>query len=158
MKRTTITAMALVLLCASAGAVFAIDAVAPGSTPLQVVTARKAIMQANNALVADARAKLAAGTIKVIAANGRAIAATAASVSLLLTDAYSSVYPVGASRFFFRGGAVADVRNAAQGLVTAAEDLVKFADADDKANAEAQIAKVQAACGACHGAFRGQQQ
>jgi cytochrome c556 len=48
------------------------------------------------------------------------------------------------------------VQKAAQTLTSAAEDLVKFADADDKASVEAQIPKLFAACGACHGQFRGQ--
>ena len=148
-----------VLLCIGAVGAFAIDALLPNdSTPLQTVVARKAAMQAFNALVGDARAKLSAGTIKVISADAKALVAIAAMIPHVFTEAYSSVYPVGTSKLFFKGGAVADFRNAAQGLLTAAEDLVKFADADDKANAEAQIVKVQATCGACHGIFRGQQQ
>ena len=147
-----------VLLCLAGGAAFAIDALLPNdATPLQVVVVRKSAMQANNALLGDAKAKLAAGTIKTISPNAKAIAAIAAMLPHVFTDTFSSVYPVGGSKMFFKGGAVADFRNAAQVLLTAAEDLVKFADADDKANAETQIGKVQASCGACHGTFRGQQ-
>ena len=154
-KRIVVVGM---LLCISGLAVFAIDSLLPNdSTPLQIVVARKAAMQANNALVSDARAKLAAGTIKVISANAKGLVAIAAMLPHVYTDTYSSVYPVGTSKLFFKGGAVADFRNAAQGLLSAAEDLVKFADADDKANVEAQIGKLQATCGACHGLYRGQQ-
>jgi len=156
-SRLVVVFMAAVLLCIGASAVFAVDALLPGSaTPLQIVVVRKATMQAINASFGDARAKLTAGTIKVISANGKAIIAMAGSLPYLFGDAYSAVYPVGTSKLFFKGGAVADFRNAAQVILTAAEDLVKFADADDKANVEAQIPKVQAACGACHGVFRGQ--
>ena len=147
------------LLCIGGLAASAIDSLLPNdSTPLQIVVARKAAMQANTALVGDARAKLAAGTIKVISADAKGIVAIAALLPHVFTDTYSSVYPVGTSKLFFKGGAVADFRDAAQGLLTAAEDLVKFADADDKANAEPQIGKLQAACGACHGVYRGQLQ
>ena len=154
-RRIVLIAM---LLCIGGIAAFAIDALLPNdSTPLQTVVARKAAMQAFNALVGDARAKLTAGTIKVISADAKGLVAIAAMIPHVFTETYSSVYPVGTSKLFFKGGAVADFRSAAQGLLTAAEDLVKFADADDKVNAEAQIGKVQAACGACHGTFRGQQ-
>ena len=157
-RRVVVVVMAAVLLCIGGSAASAIDALIPGgATPLQIVTVRKATMQAVFANYADARAKLTAGTIKAISANGKALAAMLAAVPYLFGDAYGSVYPVGASKYFFKGGAVADFRNVAQAFVTASEELVKLADADDKAGVEAQIPKVFATCGACHGVFRGQQ-
>lgn len=151
-------AVVAVLLCLASIAAFAIDALLPNdATPLQIVVARKAAMQASAALFADAKAKFTAGTIKAISPNAKALAAIAALLPHVFTDTCSVVYPVGGSKLFFKGGAVADFGSAAQVLLTAAEDLVKFADADDKANVETQLAKVQASCGACHGTFRGQQ-
>jgi hypothetical protein len=148
-----------VFLCTCVLAAFAIDSLLPNdSTPLQIVVARKAAMQGNNALSGDARAKLAAGTIKAISADAKGMIAISAMLPHVFTDTYSSAYPVGTSKLYFKGGAVAGFRDAAQVLLSAAEDLVKFADAEDKPNTEAQIAKLGAACGACHAVFRGQLQ
>jgi len=147
----------VVLLLFVAASVFALDILLPsGNAPAQVVSIRKYAMVTNGASVADLRAKIGSGAVKAVAANARAIAAVGSLLAPLFVDTYSTVYPVQGSRFFYKGGAAADFQAAARGLVSAAEDLVALADKEDKAGVDAQVAKLQGACGACHATFRGQ--
>jgi hypothetical protein len=154
--RKLIACIAFMLLF-SAMAGFALDVLSPGdSNPIQLVMARKAAMQANGANMADLNAKLAAGSLKAMAANARSIAATGAFLPLALTDTYSSVYPVEGSKFLFKGGPIADIKLKAQALVDAAAALIPLADKEDKAGLTAQVPKILATCGACHTPYRGQ--
>jgi cytochrome c556 len=144
------------LFLISAAAAFATDVVTPGATPSQVVAARKLAMGANGALAGDMQAKLTAGNVKQVAADARAMAAIAALMPLVFTETYTDVYPVQGSKFFFKEGAAEDFAALAGGLNTAAEALAKIAESGDRAAASAQFGKIGAACGACHGEFRGQ--
>ena len=150
------TLAVVVLLLAGTGAV-ALDILLPnGSTPAQVVSIRKYVMMTNGASAGDLRAKAGSGAIKAAAANARAMAALGSLLPPLFTDTYSGVYPVQGSRYFYKGGAAADFQAAARSFVGAAEELVAAADKEDKAAVDAQAGKLQAACNACHAAFRGQ--
>ncbi len=150
------TLAVVVLLLAGTGAL-ALDILVPGaSTPAQVVSIRKYVMMTNGANTGDLRAKAGSGAIKAAAANARAIAALGSLLPPLFTDAYSAVYPVQGSRYFYKAGAPSDFQAAARNLVSAAEELVAAADKEDKAAVDAQAGRLQASCGACHAAFRGQ--
>jgi hypothetical protein len=153
-KRTT-GFVAGLLIIAVVGA-YALDVLKPGAaTPAQLVLARKTGMRSFAANVADIKAKTAAGSLKAIAANAQSIVAVGTIVPLVFTDTYSAAYPA-PNKFFFKG-ATADEFNAhIQPLVDAAEKLASFAGSEDKAGIDAQTASLQAACGACHGNYRGQ--
>jgi cytochrome c556 len=145
-----------VLLLAFGASAFATDVVGPGASPAQIVRARKLAMASNGGLAGDIQAKLTAGNVKAVAADARAIAAIATLVPLIFTAAYSDVYPVPGSKFFFKGGPADDFAAAAGGLNAAAEDLASAAGTGDKAATSAAFGKLGAACGACHSVFRGQ--
>ena len=145
------------MLLLAAGEAFALDILLPGaSAPEKVVSIRKFAMMANGANVADLRAKIGSGATKAVVANARSIASVGSLLAPAFTDTLSSVYPVQGSRYFFKVGTAADFQAAARNLVMAAEELVAVADKEDRAGIDAQVARLQGTCGACHAAFRGQ--
>ena len=153
-KRTWILIVG-VSVFAAAG-VLALEAVLPGdATPAQIVLTRKAAMQSFAANVGDLRAKSAANAVKQVAVNARSMAVIGTFLPSLFGDAYATDYPAG-FKFFYKGGSGAEIRMKAQTLVSAAETLADLADKEDKPGVDAQIAVLQATCGACHGAYRGQ--
>lgn len=153
-KRTWIIVVGISLFAAAG--VLALEAVLPGdATPAQIVLTRKAAMQSFAANLGDMRAKSAANAVKPAAVNARSMAVIGTFLPSLYGGVYASDYPAG-FKFFYKGGSGAEIRMKAQALVSAAETLAALADAEDKPGADAQIAALQATCGACHGAYRGQ--
>lgn len=156
-KGFILAALAAVQLAGAASTLFATDPLLPdAASPKQYVTVRKFLMGTQGALAGDIAAKLNAGNVKAVVSSARGIAATSLFIPLLFKDTYSDVYPVAGDKFFFKGAAIADVTAGAAALNAAAESLMAIADGGDKAATQAQFAKVQAACGACHTPFRGQ--
>lgn len=127
-----------------------------GSQPRQVVLVRKLVMQSQAANLGDIQAKLGAGNITAIAANARSLAATATFLPVLFDQAYPEAYPIQGSPYFYRGAPPDAVRTVASDLNTAAEALAAQAAANNRSGVEAALPGVQATCGACHGAYRGQ--
>jgi hypothetical protein len=156
-KIFTVTVLVVGLLGTAAGQVFAADVLLPGSSaPAQVVAARKYAMGAIGGLVGDIKAKIAAGGIKAITASARAMASLATFLPLVYDETYAEVYPVEGSKYFFKGGAAAELAARAGDFKAAAEQLAGLAEQGDKAAVDAQSNQLLAACGACHTSFRGQ--
>lgn len=157
MRKSLIALVVIVLLGGVVGAALALEALGPsGNTPLAIVQTRKAMMLANYANLGDINAKIGSGSLKAVAANARSMAAYGAVLPMLFDDAYSAVYPVEGSKYFYKAGTAADFKAAAQNLVSVVEALIALSDKEDKAGLTAQAAKISPACGACHSTFRGQ--
>jgi hypothetical protein len=147
-----VAGIALALMIAGA---YALEALKPGlATPAQTVLARKALMQANFANYGDAKAKVAAANVKAVAVNARSMMVFGGVMPTLLTDAYADAYAPGA-KFYFKGGAAADIAVKAQAFVDAAEAWAIAADKGDAASMDSLSTALFATCGACHATFRG---
>jgi cytochrome c556 len=156
-KKTVPLAGFVILLCFLAVSVMAIDVVKPGkATATQVVAARKFAMVTNVTNLGDLNAKLTASSIRAMVANARSLATIGAFLPLAFAQAYTEVYPVAGSKFFFKQGSMDDFQAKAQAFVNAAEDLSSLADKDDKDGVTAQLKVLPGTCGASHAVFRGQ--
>ena len=125
-----------------------------GNTPEQVVSARKFAMRALGSNVGDLRSKIKSGNIKGIAANARSLAALATFLPWSYKEAYTNVYPVKGSKYFYKAE-IPDVGAAFEDLRAEAEKLMALAAGDDKPGVESQVRNVLGACGACHKPARG---
>ena len=125
-----------------------------GSTPVQVVSARKFAMRALGANVGDLRAKIKAGNVKGVSANARSIAALATLFPPTYRETYADVYPVKGSKYFYKAE-IPDIEAAFEDTRVEAEKLMNLAAAGDKAGVEAQVRKVRGTCGTCHKPARG---
>ena len=104
----------------------------------------------------DISGKIKTGNIKGVDPNAGSIAALAAFLPLVYEKTYSEVYPVKGSKYFFKGAVLADIEAAAENLRIEAEELMRFAAANDKSTVEAQVHKLLGTCGGCHKPVRGQ--
>ncbi len=153
--RMRIVLLGAAVVVVAVAAAFALDVIRPGAaTPAQVVAARQAAMFSNAGLFGDIKAKAAAGSIKGIAVNARALMVIGAAVPTLLTDRYMDAYPPG-YKFFFKGGPIADIEDKAQGFINAAEALAVAADKGDTASIDGLSNALFASCGMCHASYRG---
>jgi hypothetical protein len=157
MNKKLVLPLGLALLfCLAPGTLMAIDVLVPGeATPVQVVAARKYAMVANAVNAGDLNAKLAAGNIKAMAANARALAALGALLPMAYAEPYPEAYPMAGSKFSFKPGSMGEFQSLAQTFATAAEELLKQAEMESKDGVAAQLPKLLGACGACHAVFRG---
>jgi hypothetical protein len=157
MNKRFVLSLGLVLLfCLTAGTLMAIDIVVPGqATPAQVVAARKYGMMAYAVNAGDLNAKLAAGNLKAMGANARALAAIGAMLPVAYAEPYPEAYPMAGSKFSFKPGSMDEFHALAQAFTTSAEELLKQAEMESKDGVTAQLPKLLGGCGACHKAFRG---
>jgi cytochrome c556 len=90
-----------------------------------------------------------------MAASAWGLATMGALLPLAYEQPYTEAYPVAGSKFVFKPGSMDIFLAKAQAFATAAEDLFKLADKEDKDVVTAQLPKLQGTCGACHAVFRG---
>jgi hypothetical protein len=155
-ERIFLLAGMAILFCFTTGTLMAMDIVVPGkAAPAQVVAVRKFAMVTSVAMLGDLNAKLNAGAIKAMAANARGLATTGAFLPLVFEQPSTEAYPVAGSKFMFKPGSMDDFLAKAQAFATAAEELFKLADKEDKDGVTAQLPKLQGTCGSCHAVFRG---
>ena len=127
------------------------------SDALQVVMARKFLMDATKEHMIALNKKLKAGKLRDVAINGETIAAFATLMPPLFRETHKEVYPIKGSRTFFKGAPPAQFEKAADKMRSAAMDIKKASESgnQDKLNTGVQL--LGASCGGCHSAFRGKE-
>ncbi|MFH1488732.1 MAG: cytochrome c [Pseudomonadota bacterium] len=125
------------------------------SDGLQVVIARKFLMEAVKENVVSINQRLTGGNIQEAAVNGETIAAVATVLPPLFKETHQAVYPVKDSNSFFKGAEPAPFEKAAEALRAAAMDVKKAADAKDAGGLKKAFGALGESCGGCHAAYRG---
>lgn len=155
-KKGFLRGMAFLLVIATSGISYAQDVLQSDMKEgVQVVKARKSLMQAINANIQDADQKLKAGTVKEIAANGINIVAISTVLPPFFKEAHEKVYPIEGSKTFFKGAPAKEFEAAAAKMRAAGLEIRQAAEKGDKSGVEAGIKAVRGSCGGCHTAFRG---
>ncbi len=146
----------MVSVCIIAATIYAQGVLKPSPTSAEeVVAARKFAMRILGTNVGAIREKIKAGDIKGVVAHAGSIAALATFLPLVYKEEYRDVYPIAGSKYFYKAD-VPDVAAAFGDLRAQAEELMKLADAEDKAGVESQIRNLLGACGGCHKPTRGE--
>jgi hypothetical protein len=155
-KKGFLFGMAVVFIITTSGISYAQDVLKSDMKDgVQVVKARKSLMQAVNANIQDADQKLKAGNVKEIGANGINIVAIATVLPPFFKEAHEKAYPIEGSQTFFKGAPAAEFEAAADKMRAAGMEIRQAAEKGDKAGVEAGIKSVKSSCGGCHSAFRG---
>jgi cytochrome c556 len=125
------------------------------SDGLQVVIARKFLMEAVKENMVAIHKRLAGGNVLEAAVNGETIAAIATVLPPMFKETYQAIYPVKDSDSFFKGAEPAPFEKAAEALRSAAMDVKEAAEAKGVDGLKKAIGMLGASCGGCHTAYRG---
>ena len=124
---------------------------------LQVVKARKFLMEATKDNMIALNQKLKAGNFKDGAIHGESIAAFAVVLPPLFKETHKGVYPIKDSRSFFKGAPPVQFEKAAEKMRAAAMTVKKAFEGMNQDEIKGAVQSLGAACGGCHSAFRGKE-
>ena len=126
-------------------------------SPVQVVKARKYLMQTISANLKELARKFQAGNIQDIPVNADSIAAIATVIPPLFKEKYEQVYPIPGSKTFFKGASASEFKAASESLRISAIKIKQSAANGNKKGIEDGLAALTSSCGMCHSAYRGKQ-
>lgn len=125
------------------------------SDGLQVVIARKFLMEAVKENMVEVNKKITGENVREAAVNGETIAAVATVLPPLFKETHQAVYPIKDSGSFYKGAEPAPFEKASDALRAAAMDVKKAADAGDAGGLKKAFGTLGKSCGGCHSAYRG---
>jgi cytochrome c556 len=124
-------------------------------SPLEVVKARKMLMQAVSANIDDIGGKFESGKMAAIKANGDSIAAISVVLPPLFKETYAEVYPVEGSKSFFKGAPPEGFEKASAEMMNAGLGVKKAAADGNRDAVSSAMEALSASCKGCHSAYRG---
>ena len=127
------------------------------SDALQVVMARKFLMDATKEHMIALNKKLKAGKIRDSAIHGETIAAFATLMPPLFRETHKEVYPIKGSGSFFKGAPPARFEKAADRMRSAAMEVKRASESGNQDKLRTGVELLGASCGGCHSAFRGKE-